>query len=303
MRLDAEPSSLKTGVYAIRHVASGKVYVGSAAVDLRRRFGLHQSQLGRGVHHSKYLQAAWNKYGAGAFEFVVLAYCLPEWCLAIEQIHINAKKAADPDFGYNMTAVAGSFIGMKHSAETKKKMSAWQIGRKMPRSAIDKRRETMARNGVTKKHSESSSRRAKKLMADPIVREKMNAGIRAYWKNPDPEHVKKMREAAFTPEAKEKRRAKAIGRIFTNEHKMKLSNAIKGRKQSKEARLKMSEGQKRRYLIIQQNKAKARDEFIGPMKPPETRSEISRRVSASIPRDPLTGKLMKKTAQIPNGLS
>ena len=52
-----------SAIYGIRHIANGRIYVGSA-VRTNARWRHHRSQLQRGTHHSRYLQAAWNKYGA-----------------------------------------------------------------------------------------------------------------------------------------------------------------------------------------------------------------------------------------------
>ena len=50
-----------SAIYGIRHIASGRIYVGSA-VRTNARWRQHRSQLQRGTHHSRYLQAAWSKY-------------------------------------------------------------------------------------------------------------------------------------------------------------------------------------------------------------------------------------------------
>ena len=60
-----------SAIYGILHMQSRRMYVGSA-VKTAARWRHHRSQLQRGIHHSPYLQAAWSKYGADAFEFVVL---------------------------------------------------------------------------------------------------------------------------------------------------------------------------------------------------------------------------------------
>lgn len=59
-----------SGVYQILCLPTGKVYVGSA-VDLYGRWRDHRRYLRQGIHHNKYLQAAWDKYGEESFEFWV----------------------------------------------------------------------------------------------------------------------------------------------------------------------------------------------------------------------------------------
>lgn len=231
----------------IRNKVNGKVYVGSAGVSFQQRWSRHRNTLNRGIHRNSHLQRAWNLNGADSFEFIILARCNPEWCVALEQIHLNRLKAANRDFGYNLNPTAKSFFGRKHTPETREKMSAWQRGRKMPLSAILKRAETIAKNGISEKARRTSSGNAKRLMADPEMREKMNAGKRAYWKNPNPEHVANMAAAAHTPEATAKRSAKTKGRKLSSEHVAKLRAARIGKKFSAEARMAMSLAQKRRY--------------------------------------------------------
>ncbi len=62
-----------SGVYQIRCVPTGKIYIGSA-VDLKARWDGHRRRLRRGVHHNAHLQYAWDKYGEASFEFSVLEY-------------------------------------------------------------------------------------------------------------------------------------------------------------------------------------------------------------------------------------
>lgn len=63
---NAKPVS---GVYAIRCLANGKIYVGSSA-DLNKRIGEHKARLRAGDHfHLPRLQQDWVAFGAGAFVF------------------------------------------------------------------------------------------------------------------------------------------------------------------------------------------------------------------------------------------
>ena len=59
-----------SGVYAIRHRATGRAYIGST-VDLGRRWRLHISQLNR-QKGNKELQVDWNTFGPTAFDFQLL---------------------------------------------------------------------------------------------------------------------------------------------------------------------------------------------------------------------------------------
>lgn len=66
----AQPRASLSGVYAIRCPAGA--YVGRTR-DMRVRWANHRAVLRRGKHHSRRLQAAWDKYGESAFQFEVVS--------------------------------------------------------------------------------------------------------------------------------------------------------------------------------------------------------------------------------------
>lgn len=121
-------------IYEIRS-PSGGVYVGSA-VDHRARWRVHRHLLSKGKHHSPALQRAFLKYGQ--LQFAILFECRVEDLLYFEQRVIDAMKPR-----YNVGPVAGrSFLGLRHSDETRKKCGAANIGRKHPaewRAAMSQR--------------------------------------------------------------------------------------------------------------------------------------------------------------------
>lgn len=59
------------GVYAIRNLLTGKVYVG-ASVDVPRRLTAHVKELDRGKHLVPQLQADWSSIGGEKFSFDLL---------------------------------------------------------------------------------------------------------------------------------------------------------------------------------------------------------------------------------------
>jgi group I intron endonuclease len=162
------------GIYAIRHIATGRCYVGSS-VRIVYRWKQHRTQLERGTHHGKHLQRAWSKYGADAFEFVVLEQVDSSQLVAREQFHIDALNAAHPDLGFNTAPVAGSVLGCRHgpcSDERKRRIGAANRGRKPSRLAVE--RSLAARTGrpLSAAHKEKMSavqtaRRAAEKAARP----------------------------------------------------------------------------------------------------------------------------------------
>lgn len=114
------------GVYKIRNLNNGKLYIGSAAkYSFKTRWAKHQRDLKRKDHHSIKLQRAWNKYGANAFVFEVLLYCDPKHCLMYEQIALDHFK---PE--YNISPTAGSCLGSRWTKEQKRAFSISKKGQR-----------------------------------------------------------------------------------------------------------------------------------------------------------------------------
>lgn len=111
------------GIYEIVNTANGRRYIGSAVL-MEQRQRQHFNALARGKHHNAKLQAAWNKYGAEAFEFHVLMACFdPQELVPWEQRYMDE---IHPE--HNLSPTAGSPLGMKHSAASRANMSASQKG-------------------------------------------------------------------------------------------------------------------------------------------------------------------------------
>lgn len=80
------------GVYAIVHRDSGRRYIGSSKC-VEKRWGQHLNLLTHGRHHSPYLQHAWTKYGAEAFDFVVVEQCAQQELLSRKQAWIDWSRS------------------------------------------------------------------------------------------------------------------------------------------------------------------------------------------------------------------
>ena len=112
-----------SGIYRL-DLGNGYFYLGSA-VDVSRREREHRKQLQRGAHHNQVVQNCWNKYQV--FVFTVVEQCEIQELLIKEQLIIDAH-FSDPK-NTNLAPTAGSCLGRIHSADTRAKMSAWQIGK------------------------------------------------------------------------------------------------------------------------------------------------------------------------------
>lgn len=99
---------------------------------MQQRFRDHKKVLRRGIHHSRHLQNAWNKYGEGAFNFMCLEEVSEkEKLIEREQAWLDFFRACDREWGYNIAPTAGSALGVKRTVEACVKYAAWQIGRKL----------------------------------------------------------------------------------------------------------------------------------------------------------------------------
>ena len=91
---------MNSGIYQIRNKVNGKVYIGQAQ-DIDARWRQHRNELNRGVHHNKYLQNAWEKYGSELFEWSVIEQCSIDQ-LNQREIYWIEKTGAYGE-GYNLT--------------------------------------------------------------------------------------------------------------------------------------------------------------------------------------------------------
>lgn len=200
--MPAENPTTDPGIYQIRCLANGKIYVGSA-INLRARWDRHRWSLSGNSHHSARLQRAWRKYGAQLFVFEVLEI-VPELreLVHVEQRYLDQIRPFDPEIGYNICPSAGSVLGMKrseewrammsaafkgrsYSDETRARMSAGQRGRKHSPEERAKRAASMVGRVVPPETRAKISAATKARMADPEARARQSAGTKALWADPE----------------------------------------------------------------------------------------------------------------------
>jgi len=110
----------KGGIYLLRNLSDGKVYIGKS-INLDKRLREHKLSLARGDHHNNYLQNTWNKYGEDNFEIEILFNSDNSEELNEKEIYfIKLYNSNDLNYGYNLTSGGeGGFI----NDEVKMKMS------------------------------------------------------------------------------------------------------------------------------------------------------------------------------------
>lgn len=180
------------GVYVIRNLISRKVYVGSS-VKVKRRLNEHRARLVGRRHGNEYLQRAWLKDGPEAFEFQIIEYCTVEDRLVREQYWIDALKAEDERFGYNMIPTREhQLYGV---AISKVQRAGWARMSKEERQKVCahlsdpelKRKAQAAANlaRATPEHSELRREIAKRTVCTPATRAKNSARLKALWQDPE----------------------------------------------------------------------------------------------------------------------
>ena len=169
-----------TGIYGIHTLINDKWYVGQAQ-NISRRNTIEKCNLkNTGTLHrhrdNTHFSAAWKKYGADAFEWVILEECDIEKLDDREIFWIAQKDSFNN--GYNLTAGGKSLRNRKHTEEekrkigdgnrgkvrtleTKQKLSKAHKGKKQSPELIKKRAKAcMGRvGGMTGKHHSEEAKR------------------------------------------------------------------------------------------------------------------------------------------------
>lgn len=115
--------TLSTGVYKI--TIQNHVYIGSAAISFRKRWRQHQLDFIRDIHHSRFAQNAFNKYGIATFEIMEL--CPRETAKQVKTIYQydldgnlikewDSVKQAGEALGINRPSISNCLKGRYKSA-------------------------------------------------------------------------------------------------------------------------------------------------------------------------------------------
>jgi group I intron endonuclease len=96
----------RAGVYAIRQISTSRLYIGSSK-KLYDRLRHHFYELRKGVHHSRFLQRAWDKHSSADFEWAVLQKLPPGFTKEdqqkLEDFWIEETQCFRPSLGFNST--------------------------------------------------------------------------------------------------------------------------------------------------------------------------------------------------------
>jgi group I intron endonuclease len=129
------------GVYCIKNVLTGQMYVGSST-NLASRIRSHFSSLRIGKSHNRNLQKSFNIYGERVFVWFILETTTRETVKEREQVWIDATSCLVN--GFNLAKKASDNSGWKHSDEFKKKMSNERMGARNPMYGVKLSKEQIA---------------------------------------------------------------------------------------------------------------------------------------------------------------
>jgi group I intron endonuclease len=98
---------INSGIYQIRNLVNGKVYIGST-IDFSKRWIRHKKEALGKYHRNKHFQSAILKYGIETFVFEIIETVDNKNMLFIkEQFYIDSIKPYDRTIGYNSAVKAG----------------------------------------------------------------------------------------------------------------------------------------------------------------------------------------------------
>jgi group I intron endonuclease len=227
-----------SGIYAIRNTLDQKIYIGQS-VSIWQRKKQHFHELRKGKHHCRHLQKAFDKYGEAAFEFVQVECCNAAALTEREQFWMDFYGRRGT---YNSAPAAGSSLGHKHTEDAKRRMSEAQRKRPPP-SAETRARRSASLTG--KKRPESFSRKISAIHKGRVISAETRAKISATLKERALKEPHPLRGRKLSPEQcaamslartgtkrpqheKDKIAATLKGRVFSEEHRAKLSAALMG---------------------------------------------------------------------------
>lgn len=207
---------MKSGIYSITHIDSGRQYIGGS-VDIIERWYLHRSDLRLNRHHSPHLQHAWNKYGSEAFRFDVLLHCvipdLNEW----EQLCLDNLPCV-----FNVCTFANRCTGRPCSAETRQKISRSKLLTSKPLSTehrllisnqlkgrviSSETRQRLSQSAIQRYSSEversKQSERSKRMLASEDARKRISdSNKRRFGTQESREKQSARAKLQWTPEAR-----------------------------------------------------------------------------------------------------
>lgn len=236
IKFEREKLPIASGIYLIKSACTNKQYVGSSS-SIRNRCRVHLADLKKSKHNP-YFQQHFNTYGEIDLLFYVLEFCTKENLVAREQywmdkLHpeLNASKYAfscqgvklNKDAVKRRTIKILKFFNTDRGLEVRENLSK-RLSQNNP----------MCNSIVKEKQAET--RKRNKYKCTELTKEKMSIVHKSYWDSEEGQKEIIKRKARkgnkhprFGKPLSEEAKLNMRGRVLSNEHKEKLSLALKGK--------------------------------------------------------------------------
>jgi hypothetical protein len=163
-------------LYKITHIESGHQYIGLTSRDAPLRWRQHVWDAGNDGRCKSALHRAIRKHGAAAFEFEVLAMATGGDAARLMERDLIAQHGTMRPAGFNLTSGGEMAVGVKVSAETRRKISHANLRRCNGGPAFPPRSRE-ARSAATKAYYAANPKQPE---TDQTIRRKSDAA-KAYW--------------------------------------------------------------------------------------------------------------------------
>lgn len=169
-------------VYVITNAVNGKRYVGITDVGVDQRWKLH-------IQHAQYgarqaFACTIRKHGIESFKVDVLEECPDRETLYTREMHWIAELGTFIPRGYNMTLGGEGLAGLKHTDETRRKMSITRTGKKRGPFTDEQRRrcaETRKLNRTDHCMAETIAKLAEAARGKKRTVESKDRSAQAHW--------------------------------------------------------------------------------------------------------------------------
>ena len=121
------------GIYGIHNTLTGEWYVGQST-NILNRVSFHFSELRRGIHFCRKMQADYDAHGAEIFSFSILEMCEKSDLDKVEQKWISEKEAME--YGYNQTKGGAGRPAYKWTNAMRERMREVMSGENNPNYGI-----------------------------------------------------------------------------------------------------------------------------------------------------------------------
>ena len=195
-----------TGIYKIENLINHRVYIGQS-VAIKSRLNHHLNMLQTNKHFCPHLQRSWNKYGKDNFSFEILETCSKEELDNKEEYWLNFYGGYESNATYNQRGAGQKTHNI--TEETKEKLRQANLGKKYSKETVRKR--------------------AEKIKGHPFWGRK--------WTEEEKKKFSEKKKGKINDGARNFDRSNPV-------YRQNLSNALKGKKKSKEHAKHISEGRK-----------------------------------------------------------